>query len=82
MNERCFDSDRAGPEPARQVHFDTANNSPVAQCFAGDDDLQALMVSAGRAWSFGRSSNRYAPEEREAVGRTWGAPFTAACRAR
>jgi hypothetical protein len=26
----------------------------VAQCYAGDDDLQAMMVSAGWAWSFGR----------------------------
>ena len=39
----------------------------MAQCFAGEDDLQALMVSAGWAWSFGRYSERYAPEERAAV---------------
>jgi endonuclease YncB( thermonuclease family) len=60
------------PVTCKQVDFDTFTNRPVAQCFAGDDDLQALMVSAGWAWSFGRYSDRYAPEEREAVGRKLG----------
>ena len=60
------------PVICKQVDFDTGNKRPVAQCFAGDDDLQALMVSAGWAWSFGRYSDRYAPEEREAVGRKLG----------
>ncbi len=55
------------PVTCKQVDYDARNNRPVAQCFAGDDDLQALMVSAGWAWSFGRYSTRYAPEEREAV---------------
>lgn len=56
----------------KQVDFDTRNNRPVAQCFAGEDDLQAMMVSAGWAWSFGRFSDRYAPEEREALARKAG----------
>jgi endonuclease YncB( thermonuclease family) len=54
----------------RQVDYDSRNGRPVAQCFDGDDDLQAMMVSAGWAWS--RYSVRYAPEEREAVGRKVG----------
>jgi endonuclease YncB( thermonuclease family) len=29
--------------------------------------LQAMMVSAGWAWSFGRFSERYAPEEKDAA---------------
>ena len=60
------------PVICKQVDFDTRNKRPVAQCFAGDDDLQALMVSAGWAWSVGRYGERYAPEEREAVGRKLG----------
>jgi hypothetical protein len=55
------------PVTCKQVGYDARNNRPVAQCYAGDDDLQALMVSAGWAWSFGQYSQRYAPEEREAV---------------
>jgi endonuclease YncB( thermonuclease family) len=34
----------------KQVDVDARNDRPVAQCFAGDDDLQALMVAAGWAW--------------------------------
>jgi hypothetical protein len=30
-----------------QVDYDWKNARPVALCFAGEDDLQALMVSAG-----------------------------------
>lgn len=55
------------PVTCKQVDYDARNNPPVAQCFAGDDDLQSMMVSAGWAWSFGRYSERYAPEEREAI---------------
>ena len=54
------------PVSCKQVDHDGRNNPPVAQCFAGNDDLQALMVAAGWAWSFGRYSDRYAPEEAEA----------------
>jgi endonuclease YncB( thermonuclease family) len=56
----------------KQVELDTGTKLPVAQCFAGDDDLQALMVAAGWAWTFGRYGDRYAPEEREAVDRKLG----------
>jgi endonuclease YncB( thermonuclease family) len=55
------------PVTCKQVDYDARNNRPVAQCFAGDDDLQAMMVLAGWAWSFGRYSERHAPEEKEAV---------------
>ena len=54
------------PVNCRQVDFDHRNQRPVAQCFAGDDDLQAMMVSAGWAWAFVRYSDRYVPEERDA----------------
>lgn len=60
------------PVSCKQVDYDARNNRPVAQCFAGDDDLQAKMVSAGWAWAFGRYSERYMPEEREAVGQKAG----------
>ena len=60
------------PVTCKQVDFDARNNRPVAQCFAGEDDLQALMVAAGWAWSFGRYSERYAPEEKEAATRKAG----------
>jgi hypothetical protein len=46
------------PVTCTQVGYDARNNRPVGQCFAGDDDLQAMMVSAGWAWSFGQYSQR------------------------
>jgi len=55
------------PVTCKQVDYDARNNRLIAQCFAGDDDLQAMMVSAGWAWSFGRYSERYAPEQKEAA---------------
>jgi endonuclease YncB( thermonuclease family) len=60
------------PVNCRQVDYDERNGRPVAQCYAGDDDLQERMVSAGWAWSFGRYSDRYAPEERDASARKAG----------
>lgn len=60
------------PVTCKQVELDARGARPVAQCFAGDDDLQAMMVSAGWAWSSGRFSDRYAPEERDAVARKVG----------
>ena len=60
------------PVSCRQVDYDQRNNRPVAQCYAGDDDLQAMMVLAGWAWAFSRYSDRYAPEERDAAGRKVG----------
>ena len=40
------------PVSCHQVDYDRKNNRPVAVCFAGKDDLQALMVSAGWAWAY------------------------------
>ena len=60
------------PVTCKQVDYDARDNRPVTQCFAGEDDLHAMMVSAGWAWSFGRYSDRYAPEEREAMGQKAG----------
>jgi endonuclease YncB( thermonuclease family) len=54
------------PVSCRQVDQD-ANGRPIGQCYAGTDDLQAMMVSAGWAWTFGTYSNLYALEERDAV---------------
>ena len=39
------------PVSCHQVDYDHKNDRPVAVCFAGEDDLQALMVSAGWAWA-------------------------------
>ncbi len=60
------------PVTCKQVDVDARSNRPVAQCFAGDDDLQAMMVAAGWAWAFGPYRDRYAPEEREAAVRKAG----------
>ncbi len=60
------------PVTCRQVEFDTRGNRPVAQCFAGADDLQEKMVSAGWAWALVRTSDRYVPEERDAAARKVG----------
>lgn len=35
------------PVNCRQVDYDDRNDRPVAQCYAGDDDLQSMIVSAG-----------------------------------
>ena len=40
------------PVTCHQVDYDWKNSHPVAVCFAGKDDLQALMVSAGWAWAY------------------------------
>lgn len=42
----------------------TKNNRPVAQCHAGNDDLQEQMVLAGWAWAYTQYSDRYVPEEK------------------
>lgn len=60
------------PVTCRQVDNNQTTQPAVAQCFAGDDDLQAMMVLAGWAWAFGKYSDRYAPEERDAVARKVG----------
>jgi endonuclease YncB( thermonuclease family) len=40
------------PVSCRQVDYDRKNNRPVAQCYAGEDDLQEQMVLAGWAWAY------------------------------
>ncbi|WP_428659389.1 thermonuclease family protein [Reyranella sp.] len=55
----------------RQVDQDESGR-PIGQCHAGADDLQAMMVSAGWAWSFGTYGNLYEPEERDAARRRVG----------
>src|SRR5216684_3171028 len=44
-------------------------NAPVSLCFAGGDDLQALMVSAGRAWAYTQLSGQNVDAERRAAAR-------------
>ena len=60
------------PVSCRQVDYDRQNNRPVAQCFAGDDDLQEQMVLAGWAWAYTQYSDRYVPEEKNAMARKVG----------
>ena len=57
------------PVSCRQVDYDRKNNRPVAVCFAGKDDLQALMVSAGWAWAYTAFSDQYSDAERRAAAR-------------
>lgn len=56
----------------RQVNNEEAGGRPVGQCHADSDDLQAMMVSAGWAWSFGTYGKLYEPEERDAAARKAG----------
>ena len=60
------------PVSCRQVDYDRKNNRPVAQCYAGDDDLQEQMVLAGWAWAYTPYSDRYVPEEKDAMARKVG----------
>jgi endonuclease YncB( thermonuclease family) len=60
------------PVACYQVDYDKRNNRPVARCFAGDDDLQALMVSAGWAWAYTQFSDQYASAEQDAIARKVG----------
>jgi endonuclease YncB( thermonuclease family) len=57
------------PVSCHQVDYDRKNNRPVAVCFAGKDDLQALMVSAGWAWAYTAFSDQYSDAERRAAAR-------------
>jgi endonuclease YncB( thermonuclease family) len=57
------------PVSCRQVDYDHKNNRPVAVCFAGKDDLQALVVSAGWAWAYTAFSDQYVDAERRAAAR-------------
>jgi endonuclease YncB( thermonuclease family) len=61
------------PVNCRLVDMERKTNPPVAQCYAGDDDLQEKMVSSGWAWALAATSkDRYVPEEREAMERKLG----------
>jgi endonuclease YncB( thermonuclease family) len=55
------------PVACRQV--DQKSDPSLVQCFAGTDDLQALMVSAGWAWASMDSGDQYADAERRAAAR-------------
>jgi endonuclease YncB( thermonuclease family) len=57
------------PVACNQVDYDAKNNRPVALCFAGNDDLQALMVSSGWAWAYTQFSDQYVDAERRAARR-------------
>jgi endonuclease YncB( thermonuclease family) len=57
------------PVSCRQVDYDYKNNRPVATCFAGKDDLQAMMVGAGWAWAYTAFSDQYVDAERRAAAR-------------
>ena len=60
------------PVSCRQVDYDHKNQRPVAQCYAGNDDLQEQMVLAGWAWAYTQYSDRYVPEEKDAIARKVG----------
>jgi len=51
------------PVACHQVDYDGKNGRPVAPCYAGGDDLQALMVSAGWAWAYTHYSDQYVDAE-------------------
>jgi endonuclease YncB( thermonuclease family) len=53
------------PVSCHQADYDRKNGRPVALCFAGGDDLQALMVSAGWALAYIHYSDRYVDAERD-----------------
>lgn len=57
------------PVECHQVDYDRRNGRPVSLCFAGADDLQALMVSAGWAWAYLQYSRQYEDAERRAAAR-------------
>src|SRR6202171_6478423 len=62
------------PVSCHQVDYDRKNNRPIAVCFAGKDDLQALMVSAGWAWAYTAFSDQCVDAERRAAARGGGGP--------
>jgi endonuclease YncB( thermonuclease family) len=57
--------------PCNQVERDRYGRS-VSICYAGGDDLSALMVSAGMALAFLRYSAQYQDAERRAANRARG----------
>ncbi|HYX02852.1 MAG TPA: thermonuclease family protein [Reyranella sp.] len=57
------------PVSCRQVEVERKDGRPLALCFAGADDLQALMVGAGWAWANSQSGGQYVDAERRAAAR-------------
>src|SRR3984893_1046786 len=57
------------PVSCHEVDYDHKNNRPVAVCFAGKDDPQAMMVSAGWAWAYTAFTDQYVDAERRAAAR-------------
>jgi len=57
------------PVSCRQVEVERKDSRPFALCFAGADDLQALMVGAGWAWASSPSGGQYVDAERRAAAR-------------
>jgi endonuclease YncB( thermonuclease family) len=57
------------PVSCRQVDVERKDGRPFALCFAGADDLQALMVGAGWAWANSQSGGQYLDAERRAAAR-------------
>lgn len=61
------------PVRCLQVDYDyNKDRRPVSLCYAGNDDLQALMVNAGWAWAYRDSSGQYADAEKRATARKVG----------
>lgn len=50
----------------RQISYDARNRRPVSRCYAGGDDLQALMVESGWAWAYLAYSREYEAAEQTA----------------
>ena len=57
------------PVTCHQVDYDRRNKRPVSLCYAGGQDLQAMMVGAGWAWAFTKYSAQYQDAERRAAAR-------------
>lgn len=60
------------PVVCHQVDWDRRGNRAVSLCYAGGDDLQALMVSAGWAWAHVAYGSQYVDAERRAAARGLG----------
>ena len=61
------------PVSCRQVDYDRKEQPPGRWYrYAGEDDLQEQMVLAGWAWAYTQYSDRYLPEEKDAMARKVG----------
>ena len=60
------------PVSCKQVDYDRTNKRPVVLCYAGRDDIQALMVNAGWAWAYAEFSDKYVADERYAIAQRLG----------